>query len=183
MSATIDGKNLNPVIDDQPSKKTEAIERERLKREIEMLNDGCSDGEEIDSYEIFDMLRHINDPEHPLTLEKLRVIKPELISVDHESNYIKVEFTPTIPNCSMATLIGLMIRVKLHRSLPTRYKIDVFIEKGKHETEDDINKQLNDKERVLAALENANLSNMVNKGLYKAERDFDKYLQEFGITD
>ena len=82
MSATIDGKNLNPVIDDQPSKKIETLEKERLKKEIELLNDGCSEGDEIDAYEIFDMLRHINDPEHPLTLEKLRVIKPELITID-----------------------------------------------------------------------------------------------------
>jgi metal-sulfur cluster biosynthetic enzyme len=43
--------------------------------------------------------------------------------VDNENNMIKVQFTPTIPNCSMATLIGLMIRVKLHRSLPQRYKV------------------------------------------------------------
>ena len=53
----------------------------------------------------------------------------------------------------MATLIGLMIRVKLHRGLPDNYKVDINIEKGKHQTENDINKQLNDKERVLAALE------------------------------
>lgn len=32
-----------------------------------------------------------------------------------------------------------------------------MIEKGKHDQIDEINKQLNDKERVLAALENANL--------------------------
>ena len=127
------------------------------------------------------MLRHINDPEHPLTLEKLRVIKPGLITL--KGNNIRVEFTPTIPNCSMATLIGLMIRVKLHRCLPPRYKIDVLIEKGKHETEQDINKQLNDKERVLAALENVGLTNMVNKGLIGAEKDLDKYLREFGINE
>ena len=53
----------------------------------------------------------------------------------------------------MATLIGLMIRVKLHRGLPDHYKVDINNEKGKHQTENDINKQLNDKERVLAALE------------------------------
>jgi metal-sulfur cluster biosynthetic enzyme len=85
------------------------------------------------------------------------VITPDNIQVDDRNNSVKVHFTPTIPNCTMATLIGLMIRVKLHRSLPTRFKVDVLIEKGKHETEDQINRQLNDKERVLAALENANL--------------------------
>ena len=126
-----------------------------------------TDHDEIDAYEIFDMLRYINDPEHPLTLEKLQVIKRELITIKDDT--VKVEFTPTIPNCSMATLIGLMIRVKLHRCLPSRFKIDVYIEKGKHETETDINKQLNDKERVLAALENPGLTQMVNKGLFRTE--------------
>mmetsp|Transcript_15675 Transcript_15675/g.24034 ORF Transcript_15675/g.24034 Transcript_15675/m.24034 type:complete len:85 (-) Transcript_15675:224-478(-) len=84
------------------------------------------------------MLRHINDPEHPLTLEKLSVIKPELISL--KGNYVLIKFTPTIPNCSMATLIGLMIRVKLYRALPLRFKIDVRIEEGKHDNEAAINK-------------------------------------------
>jgi hypothetical protein len=36
---------------------------------------------------------------------------------------------------------------------------------------------LNDKERVLAALENANLLSIVNKGLDKAEKGFDEYLK------
>ena len=77
----------------------------------------------------------------------------------------------------MATLIGLMIRVKLERSLPMRFKVDVNIEEGKHDQEKDINKQLNDKERVLAALENAGLVGMVNKGLRKGEKDLERYLK------
>ncbi len=27
--------------------------------------------DEIDNFEIFEIIRHINDPEHPLTLEQL----------------------------------------------------------------------------------------------------------------
>ena len=53
---------------------------------------------------------------------------------------MRVDFTPTIPNCGMATLIGLMIRVKLLRSLPVQYKVDIFIKKGKHEQEVEVNK-------------------------------------------
>ena len=176
---SLDGKNLNPSVVGT-SLKTVEFEKDRMQKELRFLESENEDtAEEIDAYEIYDMLRHINDPEHPLTLEALQVIKPELIEVVDEC--ITVKFTPTIPNCSMATLIGLMIRVKLHRSLPSNYKIDVYIEKGKHEQEVEVNKQLNDKERVLAALENAGLTNMVNKGLFKAERDFDKYLKELGI--
>ncbi len=65
----------------------------------------------------------------------------------------------------MATLIGLSIKVKLLRSLPANYKIEVSIKPGTHSTELAINKQLADKERVAAALENIHLLQVVNKCL------------------
>lgn len=86
----------------------------------------------FDELEIFEHLRHINDPEHPLTLEQLKVVQLDLINVSDEDNKVSVSFTPTIPHCSMATLIGLCIRVKLIRSLPPRFKVDVFITPGTH---------------------------------------------------
>ena len=76
-----------------------------------------------------------------------------------------VNFTPTIPHCSMATLIGLSIRVQLLRLLPSRFKVDVNVTPGTHMNEKDVNKQLSDKERVAAALENENLLKMVNSCL------------------
>ena len=68
-------------------------------------------------------IRHINDPEHPLTLEQLKVTQLELVSVNDAESTVDIRFTPTIPHCSMATLIGLCIRVKLLRSLPPRFKV------------------------------------------------------------
>lgn len=65
----------------------------------------------------------------------------------------------------MATLIGLCIRVKLLRSLPQRFKVRVEVTPGTHASEAAVNKQLNDKERVAAALENAHLLGVVNKCL------------------
>lgn len=76
------------------------------------------------------MIRHIDDPEHPNTLEQLQVVYPAGVTVI--KNTVNVQFTPTIPNCGMATLIGLMIFVKLQRSLPPCYKINIWIEPGKH---------------------------------------------------
>lgn len=115
----------------------------------------------IDAREVFEHLRHLNDPEHPLTLEQLNVIRLENITVGEAS--CDVLFTPTIPHCSMATLIGLSIRVKLLRSLPTRYKVTVRIEPGTHASEFAVNRQLNDKERVRAALENTHLLRVVDQ--------------------
>ena len=63
----------------------------------------------------------------------------------------------------MATLIGLSIRVKLLRSLPSRFKVTVRIEPGTHNSELAVNKQLADKERVCAALENKHLLGLVDK--------------------
>ncbi|KAG0042116.1 Mitotic spindle-associated MMXD complex subunit MIP18, partial [Gryganskiella cystojenkinii] len=76
----------------------------------------------IDAQEIFDLIRSISDPEHPLSLEQLNVTQRDHIQVSDEKNSILVEFTPTIPHCSMATLIGLCIRVRLLRCLPSRFK-------------------------------------------------------------
>ena len=124
--------------------------------------------EPIDSEEIFEHIRDITDPEHPYTLEQLNVVTDESIVVDDSKGYVRVEFTPTVEHCSMATLIGLCIRVKLLRTLPPRFKLDIALAPGSHATEEAVNKQLNDKERVAAALENPSLLAMVSKCLQSA---------------
>ena len=92
------------------------------------------------------------------------------IEVNDNSSRISIQFHPTIPHCSMATLIGLSIRVKLLRSLPKRFKVHVSIYPGSHVSEDAINRQLNDKERVAAALENTHLLSIVNKCIENSDR-------------
>jgi hypothetical protein len=44
-------------------------------------------------------------------------------------------------------------------------QVDIFVHPGSHSSEEAVNKQLNDKERVAAALENPNLVSMVDKCL------------------
>ncbi|XP_028983647.1 cytosolic iron-sulfur assembly component 2B isoform X2 [Betta splendens] len=107
----------------------------------------------IDDREIFDLIRSINDPEHPLSLEELNVVEQVRVKVNDAESTVSVEFTPTIPHCSMATLIGLSI------------KTDVHITPGTHASEEAVNKQLADKERVAAALENSSLLEVVNQCL------------------
>ncbi|NWI21450.1 MIP18 protein, partial [Crypturellus soui] len=116
------------------------------------------------------LIRSINDPEHPLTLEELNVVeqvrrRAPCAQVNDSESTVAVAFTPTIPHCSMATLIGLSIKVKLIRSLPERFKVDVHITPGTHVSEHAVNKQLADKERVAAALENSHLLEVVNQCL------------------
>ncbi|GMR41600.1 hypothetical protein PMAYCL1PPCAC_11795 [Pristionchus mayeri] len=148
--------NANPVIYQT---------KDRVREDKALFDDSQVD--EIDAGEIFDLIRDINDPEHPLTLEQLNVVQEDLIKVEmtDKEKFVHVNFTPTIPHCSMATLIGLAIRVKLFRSLHPRVKVIVAITPGTHNTEDAINRQLRDKERVAAAMENSNLLYAVNKCL------------------
>ncbi|CAK9044904.1 Cytosolic iron-sulfur assembly component 2B (MSS19-interacting protein of 18 kDa) (Mitotic spindle-associated MMXD complex subunit MIP18) (Protein FAM96B) [Durusdinium trenchii] len=122
--------------------------------------------DELSSQEIFESLRHLTDPEHPnLSLEQLKVVEAGHVWVNEATRTVFVRFTPTVPTCSVATLIGLTIKAKLLRSLPHRYKVDVEITPGTHNTEDQVNKQLADKERVAAALENPALRNLINNGI------------------
>jgi hypothetical protein len=53
--------------------------------------------------------------------------------------------------------------------MPARFNTTVRITPGTHAQEDSVNKQLNDKERVAAALENGNLLDLVNKCLSKTD--------------
>lgn len=122
--------------------------------------------DEIDAQEIFDLISTISDPEHPLTLAQLAVVNLLDITVTHgasknEISEVLIKITPTITHCSLATLIGLGIRVRLERSLPPRFRIRIFIKEGTHQSENQVNKQLNDKERVAAACENDQLLSVI----------------------
>lgn len=122
--------------------------------------------EVIDAQEVFDLISTISDPEHPLTLAQLAVVNLPDITVTHgatksELSEILIKITPTITHCSLATLIGLGIRVRLERSLPPRFRFKILIKEGTHQSENQVNKQLNDKERVAAACENDQLLSVV----------------------
>ncbi|KAL6224643.1 hypothetical protein ACLB2K_003498 [Fragaria x ananassa] len=114
-------------------------------------------------------VRDIRDPEHPYSLEQLSVLSEDSITVDDKLGRILITFTPTIQHCSMATVIGLCLRVKLKQCFPPHYKVDIKVSPGSHANEESVNKQLNDKERVAAALENPNLRQLVDECLYSSE--------------
>lgn len=118
---------------------------------------------------IYDYIRNIKDPEKPATLEDLHVVYEDGVHVkgvtSGDVKVVEIEFNPTVPHCSLATLIGLCIRVQLERTVAHSHplKLDIFIKKGAHNTEEEINKQINDKERIAAAMENPNLRKIVEE--------------------
>lgn len=126
--------------------------------------------EPIDEQEIYDLIATISDPEHPLSLGSLAVVTLPDISIaplmpasPSRLQRVTVLLTPTINHCSLATVIGLGVRVRLEQALPPRYRVDVKIKEGTHASADEVNKQLADKERVAAALENRQLLGVLRK--------------------
>ncbi|CAI2381511.1 unnamed protein product [Moneuplotes crassus] len=108
--------------------------------------------------QIYDIIATIKDPEKPYTLEELDVVQEDLITVrkDDDLGYIHVmiKWIPTVPHCHLALTIALCMRAKIEQELAIpNLKIDIIVEKDKHQLKKEIDKQVNDKERYSAALE------------------------------
>ncbi|EMC94998.1 hypothetical protein BAUCODRAFT_140220 [Baudoinia panamericana UAMH 10762] len=127
--------------------------------------------EEIDEQEVYDLISTISDPEHPLSLGSLGVVTLDDIAIIPPASprsrisSVRVLITPTTSACSLTTVIGLGVKVRLLNALPPRFRVDVRIKEGTSRTADEVNKQLGDKERVAAAMENRSLVNVVNNML------------------
>ncbi|PTB40752.1 uncharacterized protein TrAFT101_005917 [Trichoderma asperellum] len=131
--------------------------------------------EAIDEQEIYDLISNITDPEHPVSLGQLSVINlPDIhitpspaLGVPSPNTIVQVtvELTPTVTHCSLATVLGLGVRVRLEQVLPPNYRVEVICKENSHSQDDQVNKQLSDKERVAAALENDSLKSVLDKML------------------
>ena len=161
-------ENPNPIINKTPHQYSIEFLKQREKEEND---DNIEDP--IDKYEIYNLIKNIKDPEHPLTLEEINVVDEDDIEIDNNKKYITIYYTPTIPNCSLSSLIGLSIKAKLINNVDKRYKIDVLIKPGSQDLEDEINKQLSDKERVLTAIESDNMNKLLSK-IIKNDNEFEE---------
>jgi metal-sulfur cluster biosynthetic enzyme len=96
-------------------------------------------------------------------LQDVHLVSPLVSTTTSALSRVLVELTPTVTHCSLATVIGLGVRVRLEQALPPSYRVEVRIKQGTHSQADEVNKQLADKERVAAALENNNLMSILRK--------------------
>ncbi|KAJ4296250.1 hypothetical protein N0V90_006295 [Kalmusia sp. IMI 367209] len=116
--------------------------------------------EDIDEQEVYDLISSISDPEHPLSLGSLAVVNlPDI--------HIQPPSSPSLvyQHCRGGnhTNHHTLLTGNCHRPR------DVRIKKGTHSTDEAVNKQLGDKERVAAALENGTLMGVLRKMLSTCE--------------
>ena len=122
-----------------------------------------------------DIISTIQDPEKPFCLEQLEVVQEDLVEVRYFKPgdgktavpLIQITWVPTVPNCHLAMTIALSIRAKLAKKLPelgadlAKCKIEILVQHQKHDNKEEIDKQVNDKERVFAALENPHIRDAI----------------------
>lgn len=163
----------NPnIINQFPSLKSKFSPRVNLEFENEYLKT-------VTAETIFELIRDIQDPEHPYTLEDLGVVSPtniKIYTVQNNTNikctdglplkFIEVQFTPTVPHCSLVGIIGLSIAYQLYKHTKN-YVIRLRITRGSHHQEEIYNKQLNDRERVFAAFENESILEIIENSINK----------------
>lgn len=121
---------------------------------------------DVNKETVFQLIRNIVDPEHPQTIEQLGIVDLNSVSIYKmetddpflreglDVTVVEVKYKPTIPHCSMAAVIGLGIKIQLMKYLDMKYHTKVIVAEDSHIQERDLNKQINDKDRVLAATEN-----------------------------
>ncbi|KAG6477911.1 hypothetical protein ZIOFF_061343 [Zingiber officinale] len=160
--------NANPVVYQK---------KERRPRGLAAVTDEYAE-EPIDLLEIFDHVRDIKDPEHPYSLEELKVVTEESIEVNDKESHVRQGHFYTHDRALQYghyywTLLASKAYAQSSFSLQgghpggswnacnrsRGYNTILFLLLAH------LNKQLNDKERVAAALENPNLQEMVDSCL------------------
>jgi hypothetical protein len=108
--------------------------------------------------EIYESIRSIRDPERPYTLEQLDVFNMNDISVEEKARRktVIIYWRPPFPICAFTVHIGLAIRLKLEREIKDfdKMRLFLFVKNGNLKQKKVLDKQLNDKERIVSAKEN-----------------------------
>jgi len=127
-------------------------------------------------------LDDIIDPEFPFSLTELNILKLESIEIIIRTSsslliYL-IPFYPTYGQCKLAPLIGIVTitsifrflsLIKLARSNNDKWLVNfkVNLSSDDHKIGENITKQINDKERLSAALENRSIRLSILKCIKK----------------
>ncbi|CAD7693784.1 unnamed protein product [Nyctereutes procyonoides] len=99
-------------------------------------------------------------------IEELEVARKSSVEVPerNEDYLVIIKFMLTIPHCSLTTLSGLCLRLEICFSEET------------HSTEENLNKQINDKEQVTATVETPNLQEIMKPYIFEPNSCYRSHL-------
>jgi metal-sulfur cluster biosynthetic enzyme len=97
----------------------------------------------LDKKEILETLKNVYDPEYPVSVVELGIVKEEDITINGDKALI--QFTPTSPLCPMGGIIGIVIKYALEKKFGKEFEVKV--KPGAHADEESLNNLLQDKKR------------------------------------
>ncbi|KAL3630298.1 Protein AE7-like 1 [Castilleja foliolosa] len=151
--------NANPVV--------------HAKKDRVVRTDDSHADDAVDPLDIYEFVRDIRDPEHPYSLEQLSVLSEKSITVDEKLGRILDYFYTDDSTLQHGNSDRFVLKRETEGSFSSTFQdkltVDIKVAPGSHASEESVNKQLNDKERVAAALENPNIRQLVDECLYASE--------------
>jgi metal-sulfur cluster biosynthetic enzyme len=93
--------------------------------------------------EILEVLRNVYDPEFPVSVLELGIVREEDINLD--GNKPTIQFTPTSPLCPMGGIIGIVIKYALEKKFGKEFEVKV--KPGTHAEENSLNNLLQDRKK------------------------------------
>ncbi|MBS7657638.1 MAG: iron-sulfur cluster assembly protein [Candidatus Bathyarchaeia archaeon] len=97
----------------------------------------------MDKKEILETLRNVYDPEFPVSVIELGIVKEEDINLNGDKPVVL--FTPTSPLCPMGGIIGLVIKYALEKKFGKEFEVKV--KPGSHADEESLNNILQDRKK------------------------------------
>ncbi|MDO8123610.1 MAG: iron-sulfur cluster assembly protein [Candidatus Hermodarchaeota archaeon] len=114
--------------------------------------------------EVLVVLRRVLDPEHPVNVVEMGLVKNEDVTITDET--IRVEFAPTSPMCPMGAVIGIIIRKALEDEFPDK-KVTVTVKSGTHMREEACNTMINDEDQYQTAIDKLTASGALDRLIVK----------------
>lgn len=119
----------------------------------------------LDKKEVLKVLKNVYDPEYPVSIIELGIVKEEDITINGDK--IIIQFTPTSPLCPMGGIIGIVIKYALEKKFGKDVEVEVKVKPGTHAEENLLNNLLQDRkkfeESVNRLKESGLLDNCINQ--------------------
>ena len=118
----------------------------------------------METEDVMKVLRRVLDPEHPINVVEMGLVTEEDVTMKNDE--IHIQFAPTVPQCPMGAVIGIVIRKAVEDEFPDT-KVSVQVKPGTHMREDACNTMINNDEQYNSAIEKLNASGALDRLIVK----------------
>jgi metal-sulfur cluster biosynthetic enzyme len=118
----------------------------------------------METEDVLSVLRRVLDPEHPVNVVEMGLVKEEDVTI--KGDEINIQFAPTVPQCPMGAVIGIVIRKAVEDEFPNN-QVSVQVKPGTHMREDACNTMINNDEQFNSAIEKLNASGALDRLILK----------------